>query len=157
MKILQEKGSRRPNHATKQTKMSLRNAIKYSRQLQTIRSQQKLQFPRNRRRQERQGSAFESSPEVGAPGEDEAVEPVGGAHGLHDDIGEGPGAEALRLDVVAERREVAVHRSELGRRDRHLVRPRPRRGGGQGSGRCGPLLRRRRLRLRRGGHRAWGG
>lgn len=104
----------------------------------------------------RQGSAFESSPEVGAPGEDEAVEAVRGAHGLHDDVGEGPGAEPLRLDVVAERREVTVHRAELRRRDRHLVRPRPRRGGGQGSRWCGPLLRRRRVRVRRGGHRGPG-
>jgi hypothetical protein len=58
--------------------------------------------------------------------------------------------------VVAERREVTVHRAELRRRDRHLVRPRPRRGGGQGSRWCGPLLRRRRVRVRRGGHRGPG-
>lgn len=69
-------------------------------------------------------------PEVGAAGDDEAVEAVGGAHGLDDDIGEGAGAEALGLHVVAERREVAVHGAELRRRDRQLVRPRrPRRRG----------------------------
>lgn len=62
--------------------------------------------------------------EIGAAGEDEAVEAVGGAHGLDDDVGEGAGAEALGLDVVAQRREVAVHRAELRGRDRQLVRPR---------------------------------
>lgn len=50
-------------------------------------------------------------PEVGAAGDDEAVESVGGAHGLDNDVGEGAGAEALGLDVVAERGEVAVHRA----------------------------------------------
>ena len=85
------------------------------------------------------------------------MEAVGGAHGLHDEVGEGPGAEPLHLDVVTERGEVAVHRPELRRRDRHVVRPRTRRGGGQRSRQRGPLLRCRWVRLRRGGHRAWVG
>jgi hypothetical protein len=93
------------------------------------------------------------SPEVGAAGEDEAVEMVGGTHGLDDHVGEGAGAESLRLNVATQRREVAIHRPELRRGDRHLVRPR-RSGRGQGRRLCGPLRRRhRRVRLWRGGHR----
>jgi hypothetical protein len=84
------------------------------------------------------------------------MEAVGGARGLHDEVGEGPQPEPLRLDVVTERGEVAVYRPELRRRDRHVVRPRTRRGSGQGNRRRGPLLRCLWVRLRRGGHRASG-
>jgi hypothetical protein len=92
------------------------------------------------------------SPEVGAAGEDEAVEVVGGTHGLDDHVREGAGTESLRLYVVTQRREVAVDRPELRRGDRHLVRPR-RIGRGKGRRWCGPLRRSRRVRLWRGGHR----
>lgn len=47
-------------------------------------------------------------PEVRASGEDEAVEVVGGTHGLNDDIGEGAIVEALQLDMIAEGSEVAI-------------------------------------------------
>ena len=50
-------------------------------------------------------------PEIGAAREDEAVEVVGGAHGVDVDIGEGAVVEALELDVVAEGGEVAVERA----------------------------------------------
>lgn len=51
--------------------------------------------------------------EVGAAGEDEAVEAVGGAHGVDGEVGEGAGVEALDLDVVAQGGEVAVEGAEL--------------------------------------------
>lgn len=38
---------------------------------------------------------------------------VGGAHGVDDHIGEGAGVEALQLNVVAERREVAIQCAQL--------------------------------------------
>ena len=38
---------------------------------------------------------------------------VGGAHGMDDDVGEGTRVEALDLDVIAERGEVAVQRAQL--------------------------------------------
>lgn len=41
------------------------------------------------------------------------MEVVGGAHGVDDDVGEGTRVEALDLDVVAERGEVAVQRAQL--------------------------------------------
>lgn len=41
-------------------------------------------------------------PEVGAAGKNEAVEVVGGAHRVNDDVGEGARVEAFDLDVVAE-------------------------------------------------------
>jgi hypothetical protein len=85
------------------------------------------------------------------------MEAVGGAHGLHDEVGEGPGAEALRLNVVTERGEIAVHRPELRCRDRHVVRTRTWRGGGQGTRRRGSLLRCRWVRLPRSSHQAWVG
>lgn len=65
------------------------------------------------------------------------MEVVGGAHGVDDDVGEGAGVEAFDLDVVAERRQVTVQRSELAARpvvvgvlrrlNRHLCRRRRRR------------------------------
>lgn len=42
-------------------------------------------------------------PEVGAPGEEEAVEVIGGAHGMNDDVGERATVEPFELYVVAER------------------------------------------------------
>lgn len=54
-----------------------------------------------------------NEPEVGAARENEAMELVGGAHGVDDDVGEGTRVEALDLDVVAERSEVAVQRAQL--------------------------------------------
>lgn len=51
--------------------------------------------------------------EVGAAGEDEAVEVEGGAHGVDGEVGEGAGVEALDLDVVAQGGEVAVEGAEL--------------------------------------------
>lgn len=55
----------------------------------------------------------EARPEVGAAREDEAVEVVGGAHGVDHDIGEGTGIEPFDLDVIAERRQVAVQGAKL--------------------------------------------
>lgn len=52
-------------------------------------------------------------PEVGAARENEAVEVVGGAHGVDHHVGEGAGIESLHLDVVAERGEVAIQRAQL--------------------------------------------
>lgn len=52
-------------------------------------------------------------PEVRAARENEAVEVVGGAHGLNDDVGEGAGVEAFDLDVVAEGREITIQGTEL--------------------------------------------
>lgn len=52
-------------------------------------------------------------PEVGAARENKAMEVVGGAHGVDDDVGEGTRVEALDLDVIAERGEVAVQRTQL--------------------------------------------
>lgn len=52
-------------------------------------------------------------PEVGAARENEAVEVVGGAHGVNDDVGEGAGVEAFDLDVVAEGGEITIQGSKL--------------------------------------------
>lgn len=52
-------------------------------------------------------------PEVRAPRENKAVEVVGGAHDVDDDIGETAGVEALHLDVVAEGGDVAIQCPEL--------------------------------------------
>lgn len=56
---------------------------------------------------------MKSRPEVGAAREDEAMEVVGGAHGLDDDVREGAGDKSLQLDVIAERGKVAIQRTEL--------------------------------------------
>lgn len=41
-------------------------------------------------------------PEVGAPGEDEAVKAISGAHGMNHDVRERPTVEPFELYVVAE-------------------------------------------------------
>lgn len=41
-------------------------------------------------------------PEVGAAGEDEAVEVISGAHGVHNDVREGAIIETFELYMVAE-------------------------------------------------------
>lgn len=61
----------------------------------------------------RRGPASLDAPEVGAAGEDEAVEVVGGAHGVDGNVGEGAGVEALDLDVLAQGGEVTVEAAEL--------------------------------------------
>lgn len=52
-------------------------------------------------------------PEIRATRENEAMEMVGGAHGLDDNVGEQTSDEALELDVFAERGKVAVKRAQL--------------------------------------------
>lgn len=52
-------------------------------------------------------------PEVGTARENEAMEVVGGAHRVDNDVGEGAGTESLHLNVVTKGGEIAIQCPEL--------------------------------------------
>ena len=52
----------------------------------------------------------EDVPKVGTPGEYEAMEVIGGSHGVQNDVGEHAVVKPFQLDMIAERGQVAIQR-----------------------------------------------
>lgn len=55
-------------------------------------------------------SQNKDAPKVRAPGEYEAMEVIGGSHGVQNDVGEHAVVKPFQLNMIAQRREVAIQR-----------------------------------------------